>query len=146
MSGESRDIAPDEDRLNYMAPRDNISNGPGSLSFRDLEEDTAHYPSYHAESFRYETAHGVQSRGRYNVHEPVDTTPDSVGSFERRVFPASPQRQQTSNVAAYYKSEENRLTTFSAWQHQRVVRKEDLARNGFVYTGTVDKVGFVTKI
>ena len=146
MHGESRDIAPDEDRLNYILPPDNISNGPGSLSSRDLEEDTAHYPSHHAESFRNETGHRVQSRSRHHVHEPVDTTPDSVGSIERRVFPASHQRQQASNTAAYYKSEENRLTTFSDWHHQRVVRKEDLARNGFVYTGTADKVGFVTKI
>ena len=146
MHGKRRDTAPDEDRLNCIAPPNKVSNGLGSLSSHVLEEDTAHYLSHHAESFRNETGHRVQSRSRHHVHEPVDTTPDSVGSIERRVFPASPQRRQTSNAAAYYKSEENRLTTFSAWQHQRVVRKEDLARNGFVYTGTADKVGFVIKV
>jgi hypothetical protein len=57
---------------------------------------------------------------------------------ERRVF--RPERQQRHNRTQYYYSEANRLSTFSDWRYERIVRREDLARNGFIYTGTADKV------
>ena len=140
--GYGRDIAPNEDRL---PPPNNLSNGHTSLSSHDLQEDTVHTTNYHQGrvTVRHETVHGLQSRDRYHLHEPMDTTPDAVGSIEQRVFP--PQRRQASNASNYYKSEMNRLTTFSDWRHQSIVRKEDLAKNGFVYTGTADKVGFCSK-
>ena len=131
--GYGSDIAPDEDRLNYVPQ-------PNNLSSHDLQEDTAHTANRPQGHVAHET---VQIRGRHNVHEPMDTTPDAVGSIEQRVFP--PQRRQASNASNYYKSEMNRLTTFSDWRHQSIVRKEDLAKNGFVYTGTADKVGFCSK-
>ncbi|XP_070190664.1 baculoviral IAP repeat-containing protein 7-B-like [Littorina saxatilis] len=97
-----RDIAPDEDRLNYRHP---VSASSDVLPDRDVEEDG---------------------------------TSDAVGSIERRVFPS--QRRQVANTATFYKSEENRLKTFRDWGYQEIVRKEDLARNGFMYTGSGDKV------
>lgn len=146
MHGESRDIAPDEDRLNYVHTP-GVSNGHELLSSHDLEEDTAHFNNHHVRGLTNGNQHGVQSRVSYNLHsEPVDTTSDAVGSIEQRVFPGLPQRRQAFNAAGYYKSEENRLTTFSDWRYQGVVKKEDLARNGFIYTGTADKVGFVRNV
>ena len=95
MHGESRDIAPDEARLNY------VSNGHQSLSSLDLEEDTPHFNSGLTNGIQ----HGVQSRVSYNLHsEPVDTTPDAVGSIEQREFPGSHQRRQAFNATGYYLS------------------------------------------
>lgn len=148
MHGESRDIAPDEDRLNYVHTP-GVSNGHELLSSHDLEEDRVHFNNHYVRlrGLTNGNQHGVQSRVSYNLHsEPVDTTSDAVGSIEQRVFPGLPQRRQAFNAAGYYKSEENRLTTFSDWRYQRVVKKEDLARNGFIYTGTADKVGFVRNV
>ncbi|KAL8562474.1 hypothetical protein ACOMHN_008618 [Nucella lapillus] len=121
-----RDIAPDEDRLNYVYP----SNGDHGES--DLVEDTGSEDN-HRQSL---ISNGIHSRNGFLVAEPVDLTTDSADVIHNRVFP--PQRQ--SSVPDFYKSERNRLATFSDWRHQSIVRKEDLAKNGFIYTGTGDKV------
>ncbi|XP_076444797.1 baculoviral IAP repeat-containing protein 7-B-like [Babylonia areolata] len=124
--GGGRDIAPDEERLNYVY----LQNGDSDLE-NDLEEDTASVTpraaSFLSNSYHFRSRHG------FDVQEPVDTTPDTVPVH-------TPSRRTVSNASDYQKSEENRLSSFSDWRYQHVVRKEDLARNGFMYTGSGDKV------
>lgn len=160
MSG--RDIGPDEDRpgqtrcpQHHLArsligspvssPTDDLveeggnehhQSHPGQGSFngrlhqQDLEEDTA-------DPTNPRLRLGFQGRRGLRLHEPVDANPASEAAVYDSVFPS---RQRVPRTADYYKSEENRLQTYNDWPHSAPVRKEDLAKNGFVYTGSNDKV------
>lgn len=131
MNDRGRDIPPDEDRLNYVYP--NSYNGDHRSVENDLVED-AGPPNHHREMSVF---HGFRSRNGIHVHEPVDLSTDSAETIYGRVFPS---QRQFSSPDRHYQSEANRLSTFSDWRYQSVVRKEDLAKNGLVFTGAGDKV------
>jgi hypothetical protein len=140
-NNEGRDIPPDEDRLNYWQERRN--NLPISQQASDdphREHDLAEDCGTPSPSVRSNI--GVNTRTNHYVQEPLDSSSDAVPSIHNRVF--RPERQQRHNGTQYYNSEANRLTTFSDWRYERIIRREDLARNGFIYTGTADKVSIET--
>ena len=127
---EGHDITPDEEFLNYSS---SALNGN-----RDLSCTAA--PNI-ADSGTDLTSNDwplVKSVGGVVPVEVCDATPHPLGVLRKRVFPE--QMSQHSNGTNFYRCEANRLTSFSDWRFQHVVRKEDLVKNGFVFTGTSDKV------
>lgn len=153
---EGRDIGPDEDRPGdqtyphshwprsqvgapITSPSDDIHQASHRQFQRlpdgDLEEDTAD-PDLHPR-----INYGIRGRpglAIWNIgDEPMDTSPATEAEVYNSVFPPGQRPQATSD---YYKSEEKRLETFVDWPFTSAVRREDLARNGFIYTGSTDKV------
>ena len=129
MEDRGRDIAPDEERFNYSPDLTAHSN--------DLGEDAAPR-DLHPQMIDNASALGIRSRNRQIIQEPEDATADATQVVYENIFP--PQPHQISAFPGSFVREEARLQTFSDWRFQNVVRKEDLARNGFTYTGTGDKV------
>lgn len=131
MSWEGNDIGPDEDRPGHAsAPEETVNSTMESLSlsnFNDLEEDC--FPA-------------TMISNTPVLAEPLDMssypTPRDLLRF------ASQQRRPPPNY--YYLSEANRLESFRDWPERAHVCKEDLARNGFIFTGTSDKVQMITLI
>ena len=114
------------------------SSGHATLPVDDLEADSSTTVGQRSDPLPPRLAYLCSL---YPAYEPLDESTDSTAQVHRRVFER--QRQQASNGTSYYKSEENRLSTFVDWRYQRIVRKEDLAKNGFVFTGTGDKVSLL---
>ncbi|KAL8599224.1 hypothetical protein ACOMHN_007940 [Nucella lapillus] len=127
MHGPGKDIGPNETRLNGDTSSCGSRNDQHSLSSSSIE--------------------GASRQGALNgwirhpglrfreVFDESTTIPDAGGQRS-----AASARPQAHNGTDFYKWEANRLNTFSDWRYQSLVRKEDLARNGFIYTGTADKV------
>lgn len=130
MHGQGRDIGPDETRLN-----DNTLSWGSTSDEQPLPSMNFVERSYQ-ESFRNDRMPTrQQGHMSYEILDESTNIPDAGG---QRTAPSS--RPQMHNGADYYKSEANRLSTFDGWRYQHIVRKEDLARNGFIYTGSADKV------
>ncbi|XP_025097688.1 baculoviral IAP repeat-containing protein 7-like [Pomacea canaliculata] len=125
MSWEGNDIGPDEDRPGHAStPEETVNSTLESLSLsncNDLEEDC--FPA-------------TMISNTPVLAEPLDfssyPTPRDLLRF------ASQQRRPPPNY--YYLSEANRLESFRDWPERAHVCKDDLARNGFIFTGTSDKV------
>ncbi|KAK7503063.1 hypothetical protein BaRGS_00005689 [Batillaria attramentaria] len=144
-----RDIGPDEDRHMRRPDRQqsrSVAGRPVANPTEDSEQrviaNDLHHPDLeedNAEHMQPRPFGHIRGRPGYwfHEHEPVDANPASEAEIYESVFP---QRQHVPVTAEYYKSEENRLQTFGDWPRTAPVRKEDLARNGFIYTGSNDKV------
>lgn len=131
MHRQGWDIPPDEDRhisngsittLNDISPDERLRT-------HDLEEDSGATLALNATPFRI-------SRPPRHIQEPIDTSSFTESDVYQRVLNSRP----IPAVNDYYRSEQTRLRTFIDWPPRANVRKEDLARNGFYYTGTSDKV------
>lgn len=132
---QGRDIPPDENRVNYywsvraaseaFPTSQQVSDQTYGHEPNDLEEDGP-------------VTIGLRPNTSVSLFEPLDSTLEQVATIHSRVF--NHRRQQQHNGTGYYNDERNRLLTFSDWLYQHVVRREDLAKNGFIYTGTADKV------